>query len=101
MSAEDRGPIREQHVLDHRYLIIERIAHGGSATVWRALDERLSRPVAVKVLNETLPDTAREQLVAEAQLLARLSHPNLATVHDVAVADGVAYLVMELVEGRS
>ncbi|MGH2427371.1 MAG: serine/threonine-protein kinase, partial [Candidatus Limnocylindria bacterium] len=92
----------ERLILD-RYRLTERIAAGGSAEVWRAVDEQLDRPVAVKLLHpHLLPDaTSRQRLVAEARAAAGLSHPGIVGIYDVD-ADGEApALVMELVDGES
>lgn len=96
--------------LGGRYRLDVRIALGGMGEVWRARDELLDRPVAVKVLRPEFVDD--EDFVArfraEARSAARLSHPNIATVFDYGEAttteggrtDTVAFLVMELVEGE-
>jgi eukaryotic-like serine/threonine-protein kinase len=83
-----------------RYRLLERLAAGGMATVYRARDERLARDVAVKVIAERL---AREPLFVrrfrrEAQLCGRLVHPNILTVLDAGVTPR-DFIVMELVEG--
>ncbi len=97
----------DERVLGGRYRLLSKIADGGMATVYVAVDERLGRRVAVKVLR---PDLARDEgFVArfhrEAQLAAGLSHPNIVAVHDfhdsTQVPDGELYLVMELVEGQT
>ena len=85
-----------------RYRLEEIIATGGMGQVWRATDETLERPVAVKVLR---PDTAGEEgfverFRAEARHSAGLQHPNIATVHDFGEGAHSAYLVMELIEGQ-
>lgn len=85
-----------------RYRLEEIIATGGMGQVWRATDETLERPVAVKVLR---PDTASEEgflerFRAEAKHSAALQHPNIATVHDFGEGASSAYLVMELIDGR-
>jgi eukaryotic-like serine/threonine-protein kinase len=92
----------EQRILD-RYRLIERLASGGSAEVWRAHDEQLDRPVAVKRLHaHLLPDSAsRLRLAAEARAAASLSHPGIVGVYDVDVDGDSPALVMELVEGES
>jgi eukaryotic-like serine/threonine-protein kinase len=92
----------EQRILD-RYRLIERLASGGSAEVWRAHDEQLDRPVAVKRLHaHLLPDEAsRRRLAAEARAAAGLSHPGIVGVYDVDVEGESPALVMELVEGES
>jgi serine/threonine protein kinase len=87
----------DQRILDGRYRLIERLANGGTAEIWRAHDERLGRPVAVKILDMTKADPATVR--DEAQALARSSHPHIANVFDYG-EDGGHYLVMELVEGR-
>lgn len=84
-----------------RYRLEEIIATGGMGQVWRATDETLERPVAVKVLR---PDTASEEgflerFRAEAKHSAALQHPNIATVHDFGEGAHSAYLVMELIDG--
>ena len=86
-----------------RYLLEERISRGGSADVWRARDEKLDRPVAVKLLHPHLvPDErARLRLAAEGRLAASLTHPAIVEVYDVLVDDETPALVMELIEGES
>ncbi|HRW19701.1 MAG TPA: protein kinase, partial [Dermatophilaceae bacterium] len=103
MSTERPEPPVER-VLGGRYRLLQRIATGGMATVWLALDERLGRRVAVKVLRHDLADD--EAFVArfrrEAQLSAGLpTHPHIVSVHDFAETDGELYLVMEYVEGET
>ena len=83
------------------YEITEKIGEGGMGEVYRALDTRLKRPVAIKILPELFaadPDRlARFQ--REAEVLASLSHPNIATLHGLEEVGGSTALVMELVEG--
>jgi tRNA A-37 threonylcarbamoyl transferase component Bud32/tetratricopeptide (TPR) repeat protein len=70
--------------------------------IYRARDTVLDRPVAVKRLAaNALGDEARGQLLAEARAAARLNHPNIVSLYDAGEAQGEAYIVMELVEGRS
>ncbi|MGZ6260908.1 MAG: serine/threonine-protein kinase, partial [Candidatus Limnocylindrales bacterium] len=86
-----------------RYRLAQRLAAGASATVWLARDERLGRPVAVKVLHtHLLPDAiSRERFMAEARAAAVLSHPGIVSVHDV-VSDGeLPAIVLEYVAGSS
>jgi serine/threonine protein kinase len=89
-------------VLADRYALKELIAHGGMADVYRATDQLLRRQVAVKMLRD-VPGGAADRLrfAAEAQTLARLSHPGLVTVLDAGASDSQPYLVMELIEGSS
>ncbi|WP_147264160.1 Stk1 family PASTA domain-containing Ser/Thr kinase [Desertihabitans brevis] len=91
------------HALDGRYEILERFARGGMATVYRALDTRLQRVVAVKVMHEGLGedgDFARK-FDREARAAARLSHPNVVSVFDQGHGGGRPYIVMEFVEGTT
>jgi eukaryotic-like serine/threonine-protein kinase len=85
-----------------RYRLEHEIATGATARVWRAHDEQLDRPVAVKLLHpHLLPDaTSRQRLEAEARAAAALSHPGIATVFDVTGAQEEPALVMELVDGE-
>ena len=86
-----------------RYRLIERLAAGGSAEVWRAHDEQLDRPVAVKRLHAHLfaDPPSRARLAAEARSAARLSHPGIVGVYDVDANGDAPALVMELVDGES
>ncbi|MDQ6873536.1 MAG: Stk1 family PASTA domain-containing Ser/Thr kinase [Actinomycetota bacterium] len=89
--------------LEGRYRLDARIARGGMATVYRALDERLDRVVAVKVMHAGLADDPRflARFTGEAKAAARLSSPNVVNVFDQGSHNGLAYLVMELVAGRT
>ncbi|MGW0133323.1 serine/threonine-protein kinase [Streptomyces sp. NPDC003299] len=94
-------------LLAGRYRLLAKLGHGGMGTVWRAKDETVDREVAVKEprVPEHLPDRERdtvfERMRREARAAARLDHPAVVTVHDVAVVDGRPWIVMELVQGRS
>ena len=94
--------MNDQLVLD-RYRLVERLAVGGSAEVWRAHDEQLDRPVAVKRLHpHLLPDEpSRKRLAAEARAAAGLSHPVIVDIYDVDATGEWPALVMELVDGES
>jgi serine/threonine-protein kinase len=85
------------------YRVISRLGAGGMGEVYRARDEQLHRDVAVKVLPASRFDdpTARARLVREARAAAALNHPNICTVYEVGEADGLAYIAMELIEGRT
>ena len=89
--------------IDGRYLLEERIARGGSADVWRAHDEELDRPVAVKLLHPHLvPDErARLRLAVEGRLVASLDHPAIVKMYDVLTEGDTPALIMELIEGES
>ena len=94
-------------LLDGRYQITERLARGGMATVYRAVDMRLTRTVAVKVMHVGLGDEGEfaRKFDREARAAARLSHPNLVSVfdqgQDVEGPDERPYIVMEYVEGQT
>lgn len=90
-------------VLGGRYELTERIAAGGMGEVWKATDRVLGRPVAVKVIKPSLgeDDGFAHRFRAEARHAARLSHGNIAQVHDFGEDAQSAYLVMELVPGTS
>jgi serine/threonine-protein kinase len=89
--------------LQDRYVLEEPLDSGGMAEVWRARDDVLGRPVAVKILHDNL---ARDhgfldRFRLEAVAAARLSHPAVVRVFDTGVDDGVCFIVMELFEGRN
>ncbi|MEV8537475.1 serine/threonine-protein kinase [Streptomyces sp. NPDC051572] len=90
-----------------RYRLLGKLGHGGMGTVWRAKDETVDREVAVKEprVPDHLPERERanayERMRREARAAARLDHPAVVNVHDVAVVDGQPWIVMELVTGRS
>jgi Tol biopolymer transport system component len=97
------------------YEIVSRIGAGGMGEVWKAIDTRLDRNVAVKVLPMELAQNAQFRLrfEREAKTISQLSHPNICTLHDIGEerpqlsgtsarqSDSVSYLVMELLEGES
>jgi eukaryotic-like serine/threonine-protein kinase len=85
------------------YEILAAIGAGGMGEVYRARDARLERDVAIKVLPSGLlsDEAARRRFRKEALALAKLSHSNIAVIHDVGEQGGVDYLVMECVPGQS
>src|SRR5213075_451889 len=85
------------------YRLVERIGEGGMGVVWKAVDTTLDREVAVKILPEALAADAERLLrfEREAKVLASLNHPNVATIHGFHEAQGVRFLVMELVSGET
>ncbi|GAA5081542.1 serine/threonine-protein kinase [Streptomyces similanensis] len=103
-GAADLGAGR---LIAGRYRLLARLGHGGMGTVWRARDETVDREVAVKEprVPDHLPERERanayERMRREARAAARLDHPAVVGVHDVAVVDGQPWIVMELVRGRS
>ncbi|WP_232247949.1 Stk1 family PASTA domain-containing Ser/Thr kinase [Kitasatospora azatica] len=90
-------------LLDGRYRVEERIAVGGMATVYRGTDTRLDRVLALKVMHPGLAGDAEftERFIREAKAVARLSHPNVVNVFDQGAHDGVVFLAMEYVPGRT
>jgi serine/threonine-protein kinase len=90
-------------VLDGRYLIGERIARGGMASVFKATDQRLGREVAVKVMHHGLGDepTFTQRFEREAQSAAQLNHRHVVSVFDQGTDGEITYLVMEYVPGRT
>ncbi len=90
-------------VLNDRYLIGDRIARGGMASVFRAVDRRLDRDVAIKVMHHGLGDDQQftDRFVREAKSAAKLNHRNVVSVFDQGKDGDVTYLVMEYVPGRT
>ena len=90
-------------VLEGRYRIGGRIARGGMASVYEAMDMRLDRIVAVKVMHPGLGDDDEfaARFVSEARSAARLSHPNVVSVYDQGNDDGTVFLAMELIAGHT
>lgn len=88
-------------LLEERYQILELIGQGGQAVVYRALDTRLSRNVAVKIMREEFAENEefRERFNAESHAVAMLSHPNIVAVYDVSHKDDLEFIVMEMING--
>jgi serine/threonine protein kinase len=85
------------------YRIAEKLGAGGMGEVYRAEDTNLHRHVAIKVLPDEFAHDAERlaRFQREAQVLASLNHPNIATLHGLEVSDGKHFIVMELVEGQT
>jgi serine/threonine protein kinase len=100
---EERGSTRARPGvrLGGRYRLERVIGTGGMASVWLGHDEQLDRPVAVKLLSDTLAEDERyvERFSQEARMAAGVSHPNLVNVYDFEARGRRPYLVMEYVEG--
>ncbi|GAB3621159.1 PASTA domain-containing protein [Glutamicibacter endophyticus] len=90
-------------VLDERYRIDTQIASGGMSSIYRGIDLRLHRSVAVKVLhtNYASESTVRQRFESEAIIAANIVHPNVVSIRDHAVSGSMVYLVMEYVRGRN
>ncbi|MBQ7737172.1 MAG: protein kinase [Oscillospiraceae bacterium] len=93
----------EGMILDERYELLEQIGSGGMAVVYRALDHRLNRQVAVKIMRTELASNERfrQRFQTESHAIAKLNHPNIVSVFDVSHTDSVEYIVMELLEGET
>jgi len=100
-GGPEPDPSLPPRVLSDRYLLEERIAIGGMATVWRAHDEKLARTVAVKLLHKHLSNDRdfRERFRREAVAAAKLAHPGIVGIYDTGRDGDWVYLVMEFVQG--
>jgi serine/threonine-protein kinase len=85
------------------FRLVAKLGQGGMGVVYEAIDENLRRTVALKVLRAdfAVDETRRKRFLREARSAAAVTHPNIATVHEVGEADGQIYIAMELVEGKS
>jgi serine/threonine protein kinase len=88
-----------------RYRVLEELGRGAMGTVYRAVDPLIEREVAIKTLLPNLPDeemaAVRERFLREAKSAGRMNHPSVVTVFDVGEQDGVAWMAMEILSGRS
>lgn len=89
--------------LNDRYEILEKIGTGGMALVYKAHDNVLDRDVAIKALRENFDHESAvvSNFIKEARSSASLVHPNVVSVYDVCEYDGLNYMVMELVNGKT
>jgi eukaryotic-like serine/threonine-protein kinase len=90
-------------ILGNRYQVVEKIGDGGTAFVFKGMDNLLNRHVTVKILR---PEYVSDQdfvrrFRREAQAAASLSHPNIVSIYDVGIEDGIHYIVMEYIHGQS
>src|SRR5258707_2738652 len=85
------------------YRIIKKLGAGGMGEVYLALDTKLDRKVAIKVLrpDSLAEENLKKRLVKEAQAAARLGHPNICHVYDVNEADSLTFIVMQYIEGET
>ena len=93
--------LKPDFVLSGRYRLTAPVASGGMGQVWAAFDTTLERRVAVKIMHPHTQDEFAlvERFRDEARFAAQLTHPNTVTIHDFGEHDGLAFLVMELVDG--
>ena len=104
MASEKTGEIRapaSSRLLAQRYRLIERIDEGGAGEVWRGRDEKLDRDVAIKLLGPDADDAFRARFADEARRAAAVVHPNVVTVFDEGRDGADAFMVMELVHGKT
>ena len=94
------GPLDSTQQLSH-YRLVERIGAGGMGVVYRAVDTRLDRPVALKVIGHVSDPERRQRFVKEARAAAAFNHPNIVTIYEVDAHDGIDFIVMELLSGES
>ncbi len=102
MSTQVADPLIGS-LVDGRYRVRGRVAKGGMATVYTAMDERLERTVALKIIHpaQVSDGTFLDRFTDEAKTVARLTHPNVVAVYDQGTHAGLPYLVMEYVRGRT
>src|ERR1700716_3531954 len=103
-ASEKSGNVRapaHARLLATRYRLIDRIDEGGAGEVWRARDEKLGRDVAIKLLGADADDAFRARSAEEARRAAAVVHPNVVTVFDEGTDGPDAFMVMELVPGKT
>ncbi len=98
-SEDEVAPVSERLMQLGQFKILERIGSGGMGTVYRAEDEKLRRVVALKVQRAERDERRRRRFLREARVAASITHPNVATIHEVGEADGRVFIAMELVHG--
>ncbi len=87
-----------------RFIVLEPLGEGGMGFVYAAYDETLDRKIAIKVLrpeSADKPAATREHLLREAQAMARVSHSNIVTVHEIGSVDDQVFIAMEFIRGRT
>src|SRR4029077_8805996 len=85
------------------YEVLALIGAGGMGEVYRARDPRLGREVAIKILphDRVAEESRRQRFVQEAKAASALNHPHIVTIHEIESANGIDFIVMELVRGKS
>ena len=83
------------------YQLIRLLGAGSTGVVFQAIDEKLDRPVALKVLRPSLGSVARERFIAEARLAASIEHPNVVTIYQIDQQDRLAYIAMQWLPGQT
>ena len=102
MVADEQTPSLIGRQISH-YKIVERVGAGGMGEVYRARDTRLGREVAIKVLPShfAADDQLRRRFEREARAISSLSHPHICAIYDIGHQDGINFLVLEFVEGKT
>lgn len=92
---------KPNNLLENRYQILEKVGEGGMAQVYRGMDIKLNRPVAIKILYEHLSNDQDflRRFKLEAKAAAKLSHPAIVNVYDEGETEGLHYIIMEYVDG--
>lgn len=103
LTAPSEESVRQRGEATGRYTILRVLGEGAMGTVYAGYDPVLDRTVALKVLRRNIQPTEerKTRLLREAQVLAKVHHPNVVTVHDAGESGGGVYLAMELIEGVS
>jgi len=97
VATPDEFPV----VFGERYRLTRKLGAGGMATVYHAEDLKHHREVALKMLRPELATIGPERFLQEVSIAARLSHPNILTLHDSGSADGLLFYVMPYVKGET
>ncbi len=104
LETEEAPPVTlSAETTEARYEIVEHIGRGGQADVYKAIDRRLGRVVALKRIRPDRPQTRRavQRFVQEARAIARLNHFNIVQVYDIGQDDDGLFIAMEYIEGES
>ena len=96
------APLAPGTTISH-YEIIEQLGQGGQATAYKARDMRLNRLVVLKTLlpEQAASADARRRFEREARLASALDHPNICTIFDIGESNGLYFIVMPFIEGRT
>jgi eukaryotic-like serine/threonine-protein kinase len=98
--SQETGPVRGMAI--GRFELVRELGRGGFGVVWEARDRELDRSVALKLLRPgTKAELREERLRREADAAARLSHDNIVAIHDIGISEYGAYLVLELLRGKT
>jgi len=91
-----------KHLQNGRYAVLEKLGEGGKGIVYKTKDTVLNRVVAIKVLkSEVLSEEAYSRVMREAQVVAKLNHPNIVSIYDIGKEDEKQFFVLEFVEGMN